>query len=215
MQLPSADSPGGCAARSGGVRPRSVAAAQCWSLALSDALSSTRCTTTSSGSEFRTCNSSWSVAVLGISRPFLLPAVSTSSARHGAARAQMARRNSQRQPPKASSGGRATRAGRGDIHIWEAAIRPGRRRTRAHAADDPCARDRSPHDRDRLSQLRLEYAVEVHGAADRRQGVLVREHAEDADVSAILEAAARRHARRAVCCGCCSSLLLVELHDQR
>lgn len=36
-------------------------------------LSSTRCTTTSSGSEFRVCSSSWSVVVLGISRPFLLP----------------------------------------------------------------------------------------------------------------------------------------------
>ena len=37
-------------------------------------LSSTRCTTTSSGNEFRVCSSSWSVVVLGISRPFLLPA---------------------------------------------------------------------------------------------------------------------------------------------
>ncbi len=34
-----------------------------------------RCTTTSSGSALRMCSSSWSVVLLGTSRPFLLPTV--------------------------------------------------------------------------------------------------------------------------------------------
>eukprot|EP00894_Picocystis_sp_ML_P004175 jgi/Pico_ML_1/54692/g567.t1 len=38
-----------------------------------DSLSSILCTTTSSWSEFLTCIISWSVAVLGISSPFLFP----------------------------------------------------------------------------------------------------------------------------------------------
>ena len=83
-----------------------------------DALSSTRCTTTSSGSELRVCNSSWSVVVLGISRPFLLPA--TAGARQIAGQSapqwqaapasgsnQATPRSSQRQPRGRERGGEA------------------------------------------------------------------------------------------------------------
>ena len=142
-----------------------------------DSRSSTRCTTTSSGSALRMCSSSWSVVVLGKSSPFLLP------------------------------GGRRA-AGVSSGRAGEPAGRPGRGRGRAsvrtcaHPADDPGACDGRPHDGYRLRQLRLEHAVEVHRAADRRERVLVRQHAEDADVRAVLKPAAGGHGRLRRRCKC-------------
>jgi hypothetical protein len=66
-------------------------------------------------------------------------------------------------------------------------------RTHDHPPDDPRPCDRAAHDGNRLGKLALKDAVEVLRASDRDQGVLVGQAAEDADVSAVLKAAASGH----------------------